>query len=179
MRRTRRRSTIGGLGLLALPLLLALPVACGGGDGDDAGGGDQAESSRSDEGDGGGDGGDGTTSAPTTTTTAAPTTTTTAPPAVAYEVEGSGTVVLSYTISGDRLQNREVTLPWSEDQAEEPSRLSLLVTLAGTQGDVTCRIRRGDEVLAEASLAATAGPLLSCDYPPSGLPQVTFPPPPG
>jgi hypothetical protein len=115
------------------------------------------------------------TTAPTTTTTTAPTTTTTAAPRVVYEVEGAGTVVVSYTGSDDRMLNAEVTLPWSEEQTEDPSRLSMLVALTGSPGDVTCRIRRGTEVLAEETLAGTAGPLLSCDYPPSGLPQVTFP----
>jgi Mycobacterium membrane protein len=115
------------------------------------------------------------TTAPTTTTTTAPTTTTTAAPRVVYEVEGAGTVVVSYTASDDRMLNDEVTLPWSEEQTEDPSRLSMLVALTGSPGDVTCRIRRGTEVLAEETLSGTAGPLLSCDYPPSGLPPVTFP----
>jgi hypothetical protein len=82
---------------------------------------------------------------------------------------------VSYTGADDRMLNAEVTLPWSEEQTEDPSRLSMLVALTGSPGDVTCRIRRGTEVLAEETLSGTAGPLLSCDYPPSGLPQVTFP----
>ena len=112
------------------------------------------------------------------TTTTAPTASTTTAPRVVYEIDGTGTVAVNYSLSGDRNQSREVTLPWSEEQAEEPSRLSMLVALAGSQGDVTCRIRRGAEVLAEATLSATEGPLLGCDYPPSGLPPVTYPPTP-
>jgi hypothetical protein len=111
-----------------------------------------------------------------TSTTTPPSTTTTTAPRIVYEIDGTGTVPVNYSIAGDRMQNREVTLPWSEEQAEEPSRLSMLVALTGSQGDVTCRIRRGTEVLAEATLSATAGPLLPCDYPPSGLPPVTYPP---
>lgn len=164
MRGMTWRWAIGGLAVLGLL------VACG--DDDDSGGGsadeaDQAEQAEQEP-------ATTTTAAPTTTTTV-PATTTTAVPHVVYEVDGTGTVIVNYTASGDRMQNLEVTLPWSEDQAEEPSRLSMLVALTGSQGDVTCRIRRGDEILAEATLAGTAGPLLSCDYPPSGLPPVTFP----
>jgi hypothetical protein len=152
---TTWRTVMGGLAMAGTLATLG----CSSGDDDDSA--DRAEPSS--------------TTAPTTTTTTAPTTTTTAAPRVVYEVEGTGTVVVSYTGSDDRMLEAEVTLPWSEEQTEDPSRLSMLVALTGAPGDVTCRIRRGTEVLAEQTLSGTAGPLLSCDYPPSGLPQVTFP----
>jgi hypothetical protein len=139
----------------------ALLMACGGGDDDAPSDGEAAAGEQS-----------------TTTEPPDDTTTTTAPPAprIVYEITGTGTVVVDYAIAGDRSQSAEVTLPWSEEQAEDPSRMSMLVALTGSEGDVTCRIRRGDEVLAEASLSLDLGPLLSCDYPPSGLPPVTYPP---
>jgi hypothetical protein len=157
---------MGGLAMLGT---LGLLVGCGGGDDDndnDDGASDRAAAEEP--------AASSTTAAPTTTTTA-PTTTTTAAPQVVYEVEGRGTVVLNYATSANPVQNREVTLPWSEPQAEAPTQLSMLVALTGSEGTITCRIRRGDEVLAEATMATGAGPLLSCDYPPSGLPPVTFP----
>lgn len=150
--------------MVRLACLALVPgvAACSGG-----GGGDDREES-------------GSTSAPTTVTTpttAAPTTTTTTVPPVVYEIEGVGNVSVNYGLSGGRSQSRDVELPWSEEQVEEPSQLSMLVAWGpGADGDITCRIRQGDEVLAEATLSPAAGPLLACDYPPSGLPQVTFPP---
>lgn len=165
MDRRRWRSTMSGLAMLGMM------VGCGGGGDSGSGQVDRDEAAEQ------ADQADRVTSSvpadPTTTTTLA--TTTTAAPQVAYEVDGSGTALVSYWMSDNRQQDREVTLPWSEDQADEPSRLSMLVILGGAQGDVTCRIRRGDEVLAEATLSATAGPMLACDYPPSGLPPVTYP----
>jgi Mycobacterium membrane protein len=146
--------------------LLGLLAGCGGGgdggDGDDEAGGTSSTEQASEEG--------------SSSTTSSSVTTVPPPPRVVYEILGSGTVPVNYSIAGDRQQSLQVTLPWSEEQAEEPSRLSMLVALTGSQGDVTCRIRRGEEVLAEATLSAAAGPLLACDYPPSGVPQVTFPP---
>jgi hypothetical protein len=111
-------------------------------------------------------------------TTTLPSTTTTAAPRIVYEIDGTGTAIVNYSTAGNPMQNSEVTLPWSEEQPQEPSRLSMLVALTGSQGDVTCRIRRGTEVLAESTLSSAAGPLLACDHPPSGLPPVTFPPAP-
>lgn len=142
--------------------LLGVLVGCGGSETDEPEA-RPAEGSEQDE-------------AAASSTTTAPSSTTTAAPRVVYEIDGAGTVNVDYSISGDQSQNRTVSLPWSEEQAEDPSRMSMLVALAGSEGDVTCRIRRGTEVLAEATLSATAGPLLSCDYPPSGLPPVTYPP---
>src|SRR5262245_44091631 len=95
--------------------IVASTAACGGGGGDDDDSAKDEAASTTEA-----------TEATTTTTTAPPTTTTTEPPVV-YEVVGSGTVVVDYTIAGDRSQQREVTLPWSEEQAEEPSRLSMLI----------------------------------------------------
>jgi hypothetical protein len=169
--RTRWRAVSGVICVVWLGLA-GVVAGCGGdGDGGDTEASDSAARAvdESDE-------PETTTSSSTTTT--APTTTTTAAPRVVYEIDGAGTVAVNYSIAGDRQQSAEVTLPWSEEQAEEPSRMSMLVALVGSQSDVTCRIRRGPEVLAEATLSGTAGPLLSCDYPPSGLPPVTFPPPP-
>jgi hypothetical protein len=142
--------------------LVAGAVGCGGGaDSDEESGSTSAP----------------TTAAPTTTTTAAPTTTTTTVPRMVYEIEGVGNVSVNYGLAGGRSQSRDVELPWSEEQAEDPSHISMLVAWGpGAEGDITCRIRRGEEVLAEATLSPSAGPLLACDYPPSGLPQVTFPP---
>lgn len=175
--RTRRRGPTkpsppaprrGAVGVAAMGLgMLSVLVGCGGGD---SGSEARERASRPAAGSG--------PEEAATSTTAPSTTTTTGPPRVVYEVDGAGSVLVDYSIAGDRSQSREITLPWSEEQAEEPSRLSMLVALAGSQGDVTCRIRRGDEVLAEATLSGTAGPLLACDHPPSGIPQVTFPPPP-
>lgn len=141
---------------------LGLLVGCGGGGSDDeAGGTTSTEQAPQEE---------------SSSTTSSSVTTAPAPPRIVYEILGTGTVAVNYSTTENPMQNREVTLPWSEEQAQEPPRLSMLVALTGSQGDVTCRIRRGDEVLAEATLSGDAGPLLACDYPPSGQPQVTFPP---
>jgi hypothetical protein len=165
-RRTRRRGTRAVLWVSLLALLGVL-AACGGSD--DGVEADDREAGPAEESE---------AAAASTTTTTAPSTTTTAPapPRVVYEIDGTGTVNVNYGLSGGRSQSRNVTLPWSEEQAEEPSQLSMLVALGGSQGDVTCRIRRGEEVLAEQTFSLDAGPLLSCDYPPSGLPPVTYPP---
>jgi hypothetical protein len=153
--------------LACLALVGGVVVGCGGGGGgDDSDGGDEESGSTA------------TTAVPTTSTTTAPTTTTTTVPRIVYEIEGVGNVAVNYGLSGGRSQSRDVALPWSEEQAEDPSHISMLVAWGpGAEGDITCRIRRGGEVLAEATLSPSAGPLLACDYPPSGLPQVTFPPP--
>lgn len=140
--------------------MLGVLVACGGGD--DAAADDEAT--------------DEPAAAVTTTTEDTTPTTEPPPPGIVYEVTGSGTVAVNYAIAGNRLQAAEITLPWSEAQAEDPGQASILVALAGSQGDVTCRILRGDEVLAEQTLSIDTGPLLSCDHPPSGLPPVTYPP---
>jgi hypothetical protein len=167
--RTRRHRAIGVV-VLALGLF-GLLVGCGQDDGDggsearardDRPAEETAQPERDEE--------------TSSTTTLPSTTTTTAAPRIVYEIDGTGTVAVNYTGAGDQMQNREVALPWSEEQVDEPSRLSMLVALTGAQGDVTCRIRRGTEVLAEATLSASAGPLLSCDHPPSGVPPVTYPP---
>jgi hypothetical protein len=175
--RTRRGRVMGVTCVTCVVWLASIAglVGCGGGDRDGTETGQRAaprvdEPASSEESDGAD-----LEAAGSSPTTAAPTTSTTAAPRVVYEVIGTGTVPVNYAVANDLMQSREVTLPWSEEQAEEPSRLSMLVALTGSQGDVTCRIRRGAEVLAEETLAATAGPLLSCDYPPSGLPPVTYP----
>jgi hypothetical protein len=171
-RATRRTARHGAIGVIVLGLaLLGTLAGCGGGDGD---GGAEArergdrpagEAERPDQDE-------------ETTTTTLPSTTTTAAPRIVYEIDGTGTAIVNYSTAGNPMQNSEVTLPWSEEQPQEPSRLSMLVALTGSQGDVTCRIRRGTEVLAESTLSSAAGPLLACDHPPSGLPPVTFPPAP-
>lgn len=160
----RMRYWMVGLGLVGLL------VGCGGGDDGAEGAGDEGGERPSEQAQGN------EQEQESSTTTASTTTTAPAPPPVVYEVTGTGTVLVDYSIAGDRSQSREVTLPWSEEQAEEPSRLSMLVMLGRSQGDVTCRIRRGDEVLAEATMASSLGPMLACDHPPSGVPQVTYPP---
>lgn len=149
--------------MMLLAGLAIVVAACGG---DDAGADGDDGARETEQADG----------APGEDVTATTSTTAPAPPRVVYEVTGAGTVVVDYTTADDALQSREVTLPWSEEQADEPSRLDMLVMLTGSQGDVTCRIRRGDEVLAEQTMATGAGPMVACNYPPSGLPPVTYPP---
>ncbi|MGH9213503.1 MAG: hypothetical protein ACRD2C_22940 [Acidimicrobiales bacterium] len=161
-RAAERTGWIGRHGAIwVIVLALGLPgvlVGCGGSDGDSIAEARERDDRPTDE-----------TQRPEEeeeSTTTLPSTTTTAAPRIVYEIDGTGTVLVNYSAAGNPMQNRQVTLPWSEEQAEEPSRLSMLVALTGSQGDVTCRIRRGTEVLAEATQPADAGPLLSCDHPP-------------
>jgi len=69
------------------------------------------------------------------------------------EVNGSGTALLTYSLSGGNLAQEEVTLPWSLEVAnpQQYEGQQLLAQLNGT-GDITCRIlSQTNSVLAEVT----------------------------
>lgn len=70
---------------------------------------------------------------------------------VTYEVDGSGAAQnISYGANGNVSQQTNATLPWSTAGPAESFGFYSLTVMNGAQGGtVTCRIKLGDQVLAE------------------------------